>query len=301
MRQAVIDIGSNSVKLLIADCIDDKIHPLKETSCQTRLGQGLHQLSELQPKAIEKTVESVRNFIRFAESANVEKIQVIATSAVREANNADQLINAIEHPVSILSGDDEAKFSFAGVMTSSHLAEDNILVVDAGGGSTEFTSGNFSGVVRHISISLGSVKLMESYPVSDNPTSEQLQAVRNAIDSQINNIIFSDAWKSNSNSLLVGVGGVATIFAMMELSIEDFDRKRIEQVALSTEQIVDWSEKLWSLPLIKRKEIRGLPANRADVALYGCLIYERILLGLHYEELQICTRGIRFGALVNNI
>ena len=139
---------------------------------------------------------------------------------------------------------------------------------------------------------------MESYPVSDNPTSEQLQAVRNAIDSQINNIIFSDAWKSNSNSLIVGVGGVATIFAMMELSIEHFDRKRIEQVALSTEQIVDWSEKLWSLPLIKRKEIKGLPANRADVALYGCLIYERILVGLHYEDLQICTRGIRFGALV---
>ena len=301
MRQGVIDIGSNSVKLLIADCIDGQIHPVKETSCQTRLGQGLYERSELQPKAIATTVESVRSFIRLAESKNVEKLRVIATSAVREAHNADQLITAIDQPVSILSGDDEAQFSFAGVMTSSHLAVGNLLVVDAGGGSTEFTSGNLTGIDRHISISLGSVRLMERFPASDNPTTEQLKAVRNAIDSQLQNIVNSDNWKSKSNLLLVGVGGVATILAMMELSIEDFNRTRIEQVALSAEQVVCWSEKLWGLPLTQRQEINGLPPNRADVALYGCLIYERILLGLHYDQLRISTRGIRFGALVNNI
>ena len=300
MRQGVIDIGSNSVKLLIADCIDGQIHPVKETSCQTRLGQGLYERSQLQPKAIEATVESVRNFIRLAEFESVEKLLVIATSAVREANNASHLITAIDQPVSILSGDDEAQFSFAGVMTSSHLAEGNLLVVDAGGGSTEFTSGNLTGLDQHISISLGSVRLMESFPVSDDPTTEQLKAVRNSIDTQLQSIVCSDDWKSKSNSLLVGVGGCATILAMMELSIEDFDRTRIEQVALSVEQVICWSEKLWGLPLSHRQGIIGLPANRADVALYSCLIYERILLGLRYEQLWISTRGIRFGALVNN-
>ena len=77
MRQGVIDIGSNSVKLLIADCIDGQIHPVEETSCQTRLGQGLYEHSELQPKSIERTVESVRCFVRFAESKNVEKLIMI--------------------------------------------------------------------------------------------------------------------------------------------------------------------------------------------------------------------------------
>ena len=300
MRQGVIDIGSNSVKLLIADCIDGQIHPVEETSCQTRLGQGLYEYSELQPKSIERTVESVRFFIRLAESKNVEKISVLATSAVREARNANQLISAIDKPVSILSGADEAQFSFAGVMTSSHLSKSNLLVVDAGGGSTEFTSGNITGVDRHISISLGSVRLMESFPASDNPTFEQLKALRNTIDSKLQNIISSDDWKSKPNMFLVGVGGIATIFAMMELSIEDFDRTRIEQVALSAEQVVCWSEKLWGLSLTERQKINGLPANRADVALYGCIIYERILLGLHYNKIFISTRGIRFGALVEN-
>ena len=87
----------------------------------------------------------------------------------------------------------------------------------------------------------------------------------------------------------------------MELSIEVFDRKEIEKVTLSREQAVKWSEKLWSLPLAQRKNICGLPANRADVALYGCLIYERIMLGLGYDHLLISTRGVRFGALADNI
>ena len=300
MRQGVIDIGSNSVKLLIADCIDGQIHPVKETSTQTRLGQGLYEHRLLQPKAIEATVESVRSFISLAEFDGVEKLIVIATSAVREAINASQLIAAIDQPVFILSGDDEARFSFSGVMTSNHLATDNLLVVDAGGGSTEFTSGNLTRLDRHISISLGSVRLMENFPVSDNPTTEQLKTVRNAIDAQLQSIACSDYWKSKTNSILVGVGGVATILAMMELSIEDFDRTRIEQVALSREQIVCWCNKLWSQPLARRQEIKGLPANRADVALYGCLIYERILMELHHDQLCISTRGIRFGALVNN-
>ncbi len=301
MRQGVIDIGSNSVKLLIADSVDHQIYPVTEIASQTRLGQGLYKCAQLQPDAIEATSVAVNDFIKLAESEGVEKLRLIATSAVREASNASQLLAMIDQPVSILSGDDEARFSFFGVMTDSRFTQNNLLVVDAGGGSTEFTSGNSGGVARYRSISLGSVRLMESFSVNDPPINDQLEAVRNIIDVQLRQVVCSDHWKRKSDFHLVGVGGVATILAMMELSIEVFDRKEIEKVALSREQAVKWSEKLWSLPLAQRKNICGLPANRADVALYGCLIYERIMFGLGYDHLLISTRGVRFGALADNI
>ncbi|MED5453817.1 MAG: hypothetical protein VX961_04735 [Verrucomicrobiota bacterium] len=301
MRQGVIDIGSNSVKLLIADSVDHQIYPVTEIASQTRLGQGLYKCAQLQPDAIEATSVAVNDFIKLAESEGVEKLRLIATSAVREASNASQLLAMIDQPVSILSGDDEARFSFFGVMTDSRFTQNNLLVVDAGGGSTEFTSGNSGGVARYRSISLGSVRLMESFSVNDPPINDQLEALRNISDVQLRQVVCSDHWKRKSDFHLVGVGGGATILAMMELSIEVFDRKEIEKMTLSREQAVKWSEKLWSLPLAQRKNICGLPANRADVALYGCLIYERIMLGLGYDHLLISTRGVRFGALADNI
>ena len=225
---------------------------------------------------------------------------IIATSAMREAENARELIDALGQTVAILSGDDEARLAYDGVTTNPRLAKRNLLVIDVGGGSTEFTWGNADGVERHMSTPLGSVRLLECNPVDDPPAAGQLERARKTIDEQLRQSLLGSDWNGAVECELIGTGGVATVFAMMELGIEQFDRDRIEQATLTRPQATGWCERLWSLPLGQRREITGLPANRADVALYGSLIYERIMVRLGHDQLQASTRGIRFGALVGD-
>lgn len=297
MRRGVIDIGTNSVKLLVADCHGSAVQPVTETSRQTRLGRGLYESGRLQPKPIENTVETVREFLRLAKREGAGETGIIATSAMREADNSRELIDALGQTVVILSGDDEARLAYAGVTTDPRLAKRDLLVIDVGGGSTEFTQGGSGGVQQHTSIPLGSVRLLEANPVEDPPTADQLAHAREVIDAKLRQTVLNGNWGEGSDCELVGTGGVATIFAMMELSMERFDRERIEEANLSQKRASEWCEQLWSLPLDQRREIVGLPANRADVALFGSLIFERIMIQFGYAQLKASTRGIRFGAL----
>ena len=121
MRRGVIDIGTNSVKLLVADCHGSAVQPVAETSRQTRLGRGLYESGRLQPKPITDTAEAVREFLRLAKREERET-GIIATSAMREADNSRELIDALGQTVVILSGDDEARLAYAGVTTDPRLA-----------------------------------------------------------------------------------------------------------------------------------------------------------------------------------
>jgi len=300
MRRGVIDIGTNSVKLLVADCHGSAVQPVNETSRQTRLGRGLYESGQLQPEPIADTAEAVRDYLRLAKREGAVETGIIATSAMREADNARELIDALGQVVAVLSGDDEARLAYAGVTTNPRLAKRDLLVIDVGGGSTEFTRGSAGGVDRHMSIPLGSVRLLEGNPVGDPPAAGQLERARKTIDEQLRQSLPGSDWNGAVECELIGTGGVATIFAMMELGIDQFDRDRIEQAILPRQLATGWCERLWSLPLGQRREITGLPANRADVALFGSLIYERVMNHLGHGQLQASTRGIRFGALTGD-
>ena len=142
MRRGVIDIGTNSVKLLVADVRDGEISPHLETSRQTRLGQGLYDGGKLQPDPIRATVAAVSELLDLAKRHDGIDTRIIATSAVREAANAGELLDALAQPASVLSGDDEARLAFDGVRSCPRLAKRPLLVVDVGGGSTEFIAGD---------------------------------------------------------------------------------------------------------------------------------------------------------------
>ena len=160
MRRGVIDIGTNSVKLFVADLRDGEISPHLETSRQTRLGQGLYDANQLQPGPIRATIDAVRELLDLAKRHDCNDTRIIATSAVREAANAGELLDALAQPTSVLSGDDEARLAFDGVHSCPRLANRPALVVDVGGGSTEFIAGDASGMRHHKSLPLGSVRLM---------------------------------------------------------------------------------------------------------------------------------------------
>jgi exopolyphosphatase/guanosine-5'-triphosphate,3'-diphosphate pyrophosphatase len=303
MRRGVIDIGTNSVKLLIADLQDDEISPRLETSRQTRLGQGLYADGKLQAEPIRATVAAVNELLALAKQNDCGDTRIIATSAVREATNAGELLEALGQAVEVLSGDDEARLAFDGVLSCPRLAKRPALVVDVGGGSTEFIVGDAGGMRFHLSLPLGSVRLMERHPAGDPPTADECAAVREATDTQLRAREVPElrrqiaAFGQAASVQLVAAGGVASILAMMELGIDGHDRERMEAVGLSVERVAAWRGRLWGLRLARRREITGLPANRADVALFGSLIVEQSMRQLGFDALRVSTRGIRFGVL----
>ena len=182
IRRAVIDVGTNSVKLLVADVDGREIRPVCEQSHQTRLGQGFYETHRLQAEAIDATAKAVAAFAATAREAQAASIRVIATSAAREAVNRDELTSAIEQAsglkVNVISGEEEATLGFQGVTTDPQLAQGSLLLLDVGGGSAQFVFGRDGQPQFRHSFPLGSVRLMETMPCSDPPKPAELAACR---------------------------------------------------------------------------------------------------------------------------
>jgi exopolyphosphatase / guanosine-5'-triphosphate,3'-diphosphate pyrophosphatase len=312
-RRAVIDVGTNSVKLLIAEMMGHEITPVHEASIQTRLGEAFYESHRLQPGPIAKTAQAVSEFADKARSHQVQSIRVIATSAARDALNASDLTSAIQHAsglsVTVIPGEQEAAWAFKGVATDPELARAPLVLLDVGGGSTEFIFGQ--GETRHFceSFKLGTVRLLEKFPHSDPPRPHELDACRDwahgflqrNVEPGLKPLLSSGLSGSNDQRVqLVGTGGTASILAGMEAGLRAFDREKIEAVRLSRDRL-DWRvDHLWAMPLTARQKIPGLPPNRADVILTGALIYQAVLHRLGFATLRVSTRGLRFAALLDS-
>jgi exopolyphosphatase/guanosine-5'-triphosphate,3'-diphosphate pyrophosphatase len=309
VRRAVIDVGTNSIKLLVADVLGRDVQPVHEESRQTRLGKGFYETQRLQPDAIARTAEAVAEFSRTARENKAASIRVIATSAARDAVNPEDLISAIEAAsglkVEIISGEREAELVFQGVTTCLELAQMPLLLLDVGGGSTEFILGRDEHKHFAHSFPLGTVRLMEKFPHSDPPTRGEFIAcydwLKNFMQSEVRPKLEPALRRENHSKevLLVGTGGTTSILARMESKLDRYDRARIEATRLGLEQVKAHRRHLWSLPLAGRKEIVGLPKLHADVILTGVLIYEAVMEEFGFTQLHISTRGLRFAAVMD--
>jgi exopolyphosphatase / guanosine-5'-triphosphate,3'-diphosphate pyrophosphatase len=313
-RRAVIDVGTNSVKLLVADVSDHEVRPVLEDSKQTRLGRGFYETHRLQPEPIAKTARAVAAFAGEARALQAAHIRLIATSAAREALNGAELVGALESaaglPAEIISGEQEADWAFLGVTTDPALARVPLLLLDVGGGSSEFILGQ--GTQKHFrrSFRLGTVRLLETIPPSDPPTREEFAETRRWVREFVAGKVRPElepalrrevASATAQNPVqIVGTGGTTSILARMELALEDYDRERIEAVRLSQERVNWHAERLWSLPLAQRQELPGLPRKRADVILAGAVIYEAVMAEFGFGELRVSTRGLRFAAVMED-
>jgi exopolyphosphatase/guanosine-5'-triphosphate,3'-diphosphate pyrophosphatase len=313
VRRAVIDVGTNSIKLLVADVSGREVRPVHEESRQTRLGQGFYETRRLQPEAIAHTAATVWEFAEIAREKNAGSIRVIATSAARDAVNPDDLTAAIQRAadlkVEIISGEQEAEWAFQGVNTDAELARQPLLLLDVGGGSTEFILGHGAHQYFAHSFPLGTVRLLDKFPQGDPPTRGEFTACRDWVKDFLQNEVRAKlepalrrAVKPGSAAgriQLVGTGGTTSILARIEKKLDRFDRERIESTVLTREQVTAYRKQLWSLPLAKRKEITGLPKLRADVILTGVVIYEAVMEEFDFKQLRVSTRGLRFAAVMD--
>jgi exopolyphosphatase / guanosine-5'-triphosphate,3'-diphosphate pyrophosphatase len=307
IRRAVIDVGTNSVKLLVADVRGREVAPVHEESRQTRLGKGFYETHLLQPEPIARTAEAVWEFAEIAREKNASSVRVIATSAARDAQNPKDLTNAIERAsglkTEIITGAREAEWAFQGVATDEELSKHPLLLLDVGGGSTEFILGRGEKKSFAHSFPLGTVRLMEKFPHGDPPKKFEFENCRDWLKNFLHHEVrpqLEPALKNAGEEIfLVGTGGTTSILARVEKKLDRFDREKIERTILGFDQVVAHRKNLWKLPLEERKEIAGLPKLRADVILTGVLIYEMVMAEFGFAELRISTRGLRFAAVMD--
>ncbi len=306
-RRAAIDIGTNSVKLLLAEVDGETVSPLLERSEQTRLGRGFYKTHRLQPDAIRQTAQVVAEFAAAAAEWKPVTTCVIATSAARDALNPSDLLEAVRQAtgltVRIISGEEEADWVFRGVLTDPALAQHPLLIVDVGGGSSEFILGNKSVQYSRNSFRLGTVRLLEHLQPADPPTAgdwEKCQALLGQfLGNQIRPVLAPALHTCSGGQVrLIATGGTSTILARMQLALRSYDRDRLEGAWLTREQVRQHRARLWSLPLSERKKIIGLPAKRADVILMGSAIFEAVMEHLDFPGLRVSTRGLRYAALM---
>jgi exopolyphosphatase/guanosine-5'-triphosphate,3'-diphosphate pyrophosphatase len=306
-RRAVIDVGTNSVKLLVGDVAGNLLTPVTETSKQTRLGAGFYTTRRLQPSAIAATAEAVKEYFHAAQRLDTKTLRLVATSAARDAVNAAELAQAIRQScgleVEVISGDKEADWVFRGVTSNPKLAACPLLILDVGGGSTEFIVGENAVPQFRDSYNLGTVRLLEQLHPGDPPGLRALVAcrvwLRDFLKAQVVPLLRPALAACRRPVQLVGTGGTATLLARIQGGMTDFDREKIESTAITLDNIRTHLESHWQMTLAQRQKIVGLAPKRADVILTGVAIFEAIMEQLGFSELTVSTRGLRYWALLH--
>jgi exopolyphosphatase/guanosine-5'-triphosphate,3'-diphosphate pyrophosphatase len=302
MIRASIDIGTNSVLLLVADGTDGRIDVLYEEQHVPRLGKNVDKDRSLHSDSQNRVVSVLKTFkTKLAEDfPNVKSTPVVtATSAVRDASNRDEFLEKVERElgweIRILSGDEEAETTYAGAL--SVLSPDDIsrpVIIDIGGGSTEFAAGESLQFKVGISLNIGSVRFTERYFHSDPPLSEEILSARKAIEAEIRNL--GDVFRSGA---LIGVAGTVTSIAAIEMGLDGYESEKLNGYRLkkrTIEQFIQEFSKTKS-EIIEKKYPPFL-TGRGEVILAGILILDEFMKMTERDELIISTGGIRHGILL---
>ncbi|MFP4020945.1 MAG: Ppx/GppA family phosphatase [Halanaerobium sp.] len=294
MRAAAVDIGTNSCRLLIGEKKSgDSFAILTRKLEITRLGEGVDQNKKLKEAAVERVLKALKKYSSIIDDYQVEKTRIVGTSALRDVDNSELLgdrISELGFELEIISGKKEAELNYLGA--ASNL-EDNFLLIDIGGGSTEFIWPEAK-EIKFESLNLGCVRMTEKF--ISNPEAKINNAEINEIDNYVKKLLKAKL-KFNKNFQVKGVGGTITTLAAVKLGMEDYDSNRIENLKISESELNQIIDKLSSLNLRQRKEIKGLQPKRADIIISGLIILRDILEYINSKELYVSDHDLLYGLL----
>jgi exopolyphosphatase/guanosine-5'-triphosphate,3'-diphosphate pyrophosphatase len=298
VKVATIDIGTNSVLLLIAERRDGVLVPLLERATITRLGQNVDATRRLLPEAVERTLSCLASYAGELGAFGVDRLGAVGTSAMRDAAGGSEFIEAagrlLGEPPRVISGDEEAELTFHGALSGLELGG-AVSVFDVGGGSTEIINGQAGAnpsFTRGKSLDIGSVRLFERHVRNDPPRKDELERARDDIRSALATVEPPDA---SSGITLVGVAGTVTTLAAIELGLTDYDPARVHGARLGRASVSALAEKLAKLSLAERQALAGLEPKRADVIVIGAAIVQEVLDWSGSSELVVSDRGVRWG------
>jgi exopolyphosphatase/guanosine-5'-triphosphate,3'-diphosphate pyrophosphatase len=285
-RVGVVDLGTNSTRLLVADVEDGVVREVERRLTITRLGEGVDERGILLPTALARVRNVLADYRRLLEATSVTRTLAVGTSAVRDAENGEAFLGEVEwsygFETRLLSGDEEARLTFRGVASGLELAP-GTLVLDVGGGSTELVLADW-----HRSLDLGCVRLTERFLRSDPPTAGELDACR----AHIRALRPGEPRPARA----VGVAGTVTTLAVLSLGLDEEDPATLHGHMLSTGWIAAEAERLAALHVAELRRIRGLHPERAPVIVAGTLVLAETLRHFRLAELVVSEHDLMHGA-----
>ncbi|MFF0288311.1 exopolyphosphatase [Streptomyces sp. NPDC005262] len=305
-RVAAIDCGTNSIRLLVADA-DPATGELTELDRRmeiVRLGQGVDRTGRLAPDALERTFAACRRYAAVIKEHGAEKLRFVATSASRDAENRDEFVRGVLDILGVepevISGDQEAEFSFEGATKElagrDHLAKP-YLVVDIGGGSTEFVVGD-DRVLAARSVDIGCVRMTERHlvrdgVVTDPPTPAQIAAIRGDIDAALD--LAEESVPLTEAATLVGLAGTVTTVAAIALGLQEYDSEAIHHSRISFEQVQEITGRLVTSTHAERAAIPAMHPGRVDVITSGALVLLAVMKRTGAREVVVSEHDILDG------
>ncbi len=300
MRVAVVDIGTNSTRLLVADVSDGAISQLERRSTVTRLGRGVDTSRQLAAEAVEDVCRTVGEYIEAYEALGAERVTAIATSAVRDAANAGAFIAELRErfglDAHILDGAEEARLAYLGAF-AERPAADSTLVVDIGGGSTELVVGSGGEVGFYASLQAGTVRHTERYLKTDPPDAGELEALADDVRSLIDAELSGEAIASASEG--IAVAGTPTSLAAIDQELDPYDPERVHGYRLSLGSIQRLCSLLASMSLEERLQVTGLHPGRAPTIVAGIVILIQVMRAFGLTEIEVSEHDILYGAALD--
>ena len=288
MRMGAIDIGTNSMRLLICDYIDGELLNRKKFVSITRIGKGVDENGFIREDAIKRNLDALKEFYDLSKYEGCEELYCIGTSALRDSKNSDDFIKRAKLEVGIdvdvISGDDESNLGFLGVLKGANESKD-ILVVDIGGGSTEFILGNSEGIKFAKSENVGALRMTEKFLTTDIVDDYEFDMMSEFIEREIKDTI--NYLKEREINKLVGIGGTITSLSAINQELEVYSMEKIHGSEINIDEIEKILQNLKKMTLNDKKTLKGLQSKRADIITAGVKILHIIMKKLELSDIVV--------------
>lgn len=297
MKKGAVDIGSNSLRFIVADVesgeIKDIIH---EERYIVRLAEGLKKTNRLSKAATDRTIKALKNVKDYIVNNGNFPVKFVATSAVREAENSLSFIKEAQKigvNIEIISPKQEAFYMFKGVSSAIDLNNKKALIFDIGGGSTEFIITQNDEISFLESYDLGVVKLSDMFDFKDKTDKKTIDKIKDIVTEKIKDI------PNEHFDILVATAGTATTIGAIDMKLSNYDYKKVNNYKVTLKNLKLIISDLCSKTLEERKDIAGLEPERADLIVPGSIILETVMEYFHFEEIVISDFGLREGLVVS--
>jgi exopolyphosphatase / guanosine-5'-triphosphate,3'-diphosphate pyrophosphatase len=294
MRVAALDLGSNTTLLLIADVERGRLQKvICDETTVTKLGQGVHHSKRFHPEALERMHECLTRYKQIIDKNKVDKISAVATSAARDVENQNELMEMAKSlgiPLTIISGDKEAKLTFLGAVSGEKDVAD-VAVIDVGGGSTELIVEK-KGYRNAVSVNVGSVRLTDLFVTGHPIKEDELDKARAYAREK-----FAEGKEKLAGMIpkrVIGVAGTPTTLAALEWN-EPFSETKVHGFKLTKTMIEKWIRTMAPLSIAERETFKGLQPKRADVIVMGSIALVSAMEALEEDEMMVSVRGLRYG------
>ncbi len=300
VRVAVVDIGTNSTRLLIGDVEGTRVTEVERRTTVTNMGRGVDHSGLICGDAIDDVCTVVADYKSRYEEMGAERIMVIATSAVRDAVNGEAFVAELRErfglDARLLTGEEEANLTYLGA-TAQRPAQGSTLVFDIGGGSTELIVGSGTRVGSHTSLQAGTIRQSERHLSSDPPDPHELEDLADEIRSLIDGAIAADPRLRASRA--IAVAGTPTSLAAIDQELEPYDPGRVHGYRLGMQKIQRMLSRLSALPLAERLRVPGLHPGRAPTIVAGTVILVQVMRAFKIKEIEVSELDILHGSALS--